>query len=493
MPASNLIAFDLGAESGRAVLGRLDGQRLALTEVHRFANVPVRMNGHLHWDLLALWRELKAGLRNAAAAARQTPLDGLGVDTWGVDFGLLGRNGEILGVPVCYRDARTDGVMDEVLARLGRRRVFEATGIQFLPFNTLFQLVAMQRCGSGLLDAAERILFMPDLLHFLLAGRTANEFSVATTSQMYDPRAGDWAWDLLRELDLPTRLLGDVVPAGTVLGPVRDEVAAECDVPPVPVITPASHDTGSAVASVPAEGDGWCYISSGTWSLMGVELAAPVINDKSLAYNYTNEGGVGGSIRFLKNIAGLWLVQECRRHWQGQGDSHDYAELTEMAAAARPFAAVLEPDHQSFLTPGEMPARIEAYCRQTGQIPPASKGEMVRTCLEGLALAYRRTLEGLEDVLGRRIEVIHIVGGGCRNGLLNQLTADACGRVVIAGPVEATAIGNVLCQAMAIGRVGSLAEARDIVRASFEVVRYEPREPGAWDQAWQRYRQLAGH
>ncbi len=485
MSATNLVAFDLGAESGRALLGKLDAGRLSLAELHRFANTPVRMNGRLHWNLPALWENLKEGLRKAAASG--APLHGLGVDTWGVDFGLLSRSGELLGLPVCYRDSRTDGILERTFQRVPRERIFQATGIQFLQFNTLFQLLAMRECRSDLLDAADRLLMMPDLLGYLFTGVAANEFSAATTTQMYDPRTKDWARDLLRELDLPAHILRPVVPSGSVLGSLSPEVARECGAAAVPVIAPAGHDTGSAVASVPAEGGDWCYISSGTWSLMGVELAAPIINDKSLAYNYTNEGGVGGSIRFLKNIMGLWLVQECRRHWLKDGREHSYADLTRMAADAPPFLAVIDPDHQPFLAPGDMPPKIERFCVRTGQMAPTDAGQFIRVCLESLALAYRRTLEGLEDVLGRRISTIHIVGGGCQNGMLNQMTADACGRPVIAGPIEATAIGNLLCQAMAIGQVESLSDARRIVRTSFPVVRYEPRDNRQWNDAYARF------
>jgi rhamnulokinase len=489
MSAKNLVAFDLGAESGRALLGRLESGHLTLTELHRFANTPCSLRSRLHWNLPALWEHLKQGLRNAATTG---PLHGLGVDTWGVDFGLLSRTGELLGLPVCYRDSRTDGILERTFQRMPRERIFQATGIQFMQFNTLFQLLAMRDARSGLLDAADRLLFMPDLLHYLFTGRAANEFSIATTSQMYDPARKDWAFDLLRDLDLPAHLLCPIVPAGTVLGPLSDDVAAECAIAPIPVIAPASHDTASAVASVPAEGADWCYISSGTWSLMGVELPDPIINEKSLRYNYTNEGGVGGSIRFLKNIMGLWLVQECRRHWIRQGHEHTYAELTAMAAQARPFLAVINPDHQPFLSPGDMPHKIEQFCSRTRQQPPVTSGEFVRVCLESLALAYRRTLEGLEDVLGRRIATIHIVGGGSQNGLLNQMTADACNRPVIAGPVEATAIGNLLVQAMAIGEVDSLDAARAIARASFPAARYEPRDSCQWNDAYTRFQAVLG-
>jgi rhamnulokinase len=419
-------------------------------------------------------------------------LAGLGVDTWGVDFGFLGRGGEVLGSPYHYRDPRTDGVMDRTFAKVPKEKIFEATGIQFMQLNSLFQILAMKEAGSSLLDAAETMLFMPDLFNFLFTGKRKSEFSIATTSQMWDPRRKAWAVGLLEELGLPTRMLPEVIASGTVLGPMRADVAAECDVKPVPVIAPACHDTASAVAAVPADGHDWCYISSGTWSLMGVELPEPVINEKSLKRNYTNEGGVGGSIRFLKNIMGLWLVQECRRQWVKEGYEHSYAELTQMAAQSRPLAALIDPDHGPFLSPGDMPGKIERFCENTAQKKPAARGEFVRTCLESLALTYRKTLEGLEEVLGRKIAVIHIVGGGSQNELLNQMTADACGRTVIAGPVEATGIGNVLVQAMAVGQVKSLADARAIVRASFPVKRYEPKDAAKWDQAYARFYDVLG-
>jgi rhamnulokinase len=389
-----------------------------------------------------------------------------------------------------YRDDRTDGVMDRVFARVPRREVFQATGLQFMQFNTLFQLYSMKEANSPALQAAASLLFMPDLFNYLLCGRQANEFSIASTSQMYDPRRRQWATDLLRQLDLPAGLLGQIVPSGTVLANLKPDVAAECGAKPAPVIAPGCHDTASAVASVPAQGDSWCYISSGTWSLMGVELDQPIVNDKALAHNYTNEGGVGGSIRFLKNIMGLWPVQECRRHWQSQGQEYSYAQLVDAALAAAPFIAVLNLDHPPFLKPGQMPEKITDYCRATRQPAPANVGQTVRTVLESLALAYRHTLQGLEEVLGRKIAVIHIVGGGCQNELLNQMTADACARPVITGPVEATAAGNILTQAMAVGQIKDLSELRSIIRNSFELKRYEPRQPAAWEKAYARYREM---
>jgi sugar (pentulose or hexulose) kinase len=484
------IAFDLGAESGRAILGTLDGKKLSLDVKHRFANPMSKINGHWHWNLQSQWEELKAGLKLASAGAGE--ISGVGVDTWGVDYGLLGSGGEILGNPYAYRDARTEGIMEKVFARVPLERIFEATGIQFMPFNTLFQLAAQKLAGSTALDAAVTILWIPDLFNYLFTGIAKTEFSIASTSQMYDPRRKEWALDLLAEMGLPTGILPEIVPSGSILGKVKKDVAEECGVEQMPVIAPACHDTGSAVAAVPAQGGNWCYISSGTWSLMGVETDRPIINDKTLKYNYTNEGGVGGSIRLLKNIMGLWLVQECRRHWKAQGNDLDYTRLTQMAAEARSFGTLIDPDHAPFLSPGQMPVKIEKFCETTRQKAPSGTGEFVRTCLESLALTYRKTLEGLEDIVGHRIEVIHIVGGGSQNELLNQMTADACGRTVVAGPIEGTSIGNILVQAMAVGQVATLADARAIVAASFTVKRYEPRETKTWDQAYTRFREILG-
>jgi sugar (pentulose or hexulose) kinase len=487
MPDRHFLAFDLGAESGRAIVGSLRNSRLTLEEKHRFPTHNGRIAGHLHWNIMALWEELKTGLRKSAHGVS---LSGIGIDTWGVDYGLIAKTGELLGNPYMYRDARTNGILERAFAKVPREEIFNATGIQFMQLNSLFQLLSMRETSSPMLDIADTLLFIPDLFNYLFTGQRKAEFSIVSTSQMYDMRKRAWATELLSKLKLPTHILPEVIPTGTLLGPIKQDVAAECGVSPIPIIAPGCHDTASAVAAVPAEGENWCYISSGTWSLMGVEIPAPIVNDKSLKYNYTNEGGIGGSIRFLKNIMGLWLVQECRRQWQKEAREHSYAELTRLASDATPFSALINPDHQPFLAPGEMPQKIEQFCKSTRQAVPSSPGEFIRTCLESLALTYRRTLEGLQDILGRRIDVIHIVGGGSQNELLNQMTADACGRVVIAGPAEATAAGNLLVQAMALGDVASLSELRSIVRESFEVKRYEPRDTTAWESAYNRFREL---
>ncbi|MBM3188492.1 MAG: rhamnulokinase [Chloroflexi bacterium] len=483
---SNYLAFDLGAESGRAVLGRLDGDRLDLSTLHRFPNGPIRIFNSLYWDVLRLYQEMVAGLRIYQHEIGE-PLESLGLDTWGVDFALLDRNDELIANPHHYRDPRTEGMLVEAFARVPREEIFAYTGIQFMEINTLYQVLAMKRRGDTALEQARTLLMMPDLFNYWLTGVKACEFSDATTSQFYDPRQGDWARALLERLDLPTHILADVVQPGSVLGPLHPAIAEAVGLQGVSVVAPACHDTGSAVAAVPASGQSFAYISSGTWSLMGVESPQPIINQNSLRFNFTNEGGVCGTIRFLKNIMGLWLVQECRRTWEAEGEELSYSEMTRMAAEAPAFGPLIEPDSHDFLRPGDMPARIQAFCQRTGQREPQSRGEIIRCALESLALKYRWVLEKLELLLGRSLDTIHIVGGGCQNELLCQLAADATQRPVVAGPVEATAAGNVLMQALARGRIASLAEGREIVRRSFEMVTYEPAPSAGWDEAYARF------
>jgi rhamnulokinase len=380
--------------------------------------------------------------------------------------------------------------MDEALRRVPRYEIYRQTGLQFMRFNTLFQLLALQRDRSPLLDVAETLLFIPDLFHFFFTGVKVNEYTDASTSQLLDPTTRQWAYGLVQQFGLPSRLLGTLVQPGTVLGPLRASVAADTGLNAAPVIAPASHDTASAVAAVPASAQTWAYISSGTWSLMGVELTQPLLSEQALAYNFTNEGGVGRTVRFLKNIMGLWLVQECRRAWERAGTAYSYEDLAKLAEAAPPFVSLVDPDDASFMLPASMPAAIAAFCQRAGQPAPAGPGATVRCALESLALCYRRVFERLEELTGRRIEVIHVVGGGSQNALLNQFTADACNRPVLAGPVEATAIGNVLVQALGLRALGSLADAREVVRRSFEVKTFEPRHPEAWQAPYARYQAL---
>jgi rhamnulokinase len=492
------LAIDLGAESGRGLLGRFDGERLALEELHRFPNGPVRLGPTLHWDILRLWDESRAALRKAASVCPQ--LDGIGVDTWGVDFGLIGKNDTLLSNPVHYRDARTDGMMDAAFALMPRERLYGITGLQFLPFNTVYQLLAMRRQGSPLLDAAETLLMMPDLFNWLLTGIRAGERTDASTTQLLDPTTRAWSDEVCSTLGLPRSILPNLVEPGVELGPLSKSVADDVGIPPVPVLTVASHDTASAVAAVPAVGASssgppdWCYLSSGTWSLLGVEVPGPVITDATRRANFTNEGGVAGTIRLLKNIMGLWLVQECRRTWARGGQELPYEVLIPRAESARPFAALIDPDDSSFLAPGDMPARIAAFCARTGQAAPHDEGSFVRCCLESLALKYRWTIERLESILGTTIRTIHVVGGGTKNALLCQFTADACGRPVHAGPIEATAIGNILMQAVGRGHLKHVADLRSVVARSFPVTVYEPRDRdrAGWDDAAGRFNALVG-
>jgi sugar (pentulose or hexulose) kinase len=486
----NFLAFDLGAESGRAMLGRLDNGKLALEELHRFLNQPVRLPDGLYWDSFRLFHDIREGLR-IAGRERKLKLEGVAVDTWGVDFGMIDALGELVANPRHYRDPRNNGAIESANALVPKAEVFRHTGLQFMQFNSLYQLHAIRRSGAPGLDIASRLLFMPDLLSYWLSGVAKNELTITSTAQFYNPAEKRWATELFEKLDIPTRILGDIVQPGARLGPLTDELGETYELAGTPVYATASHDTASAVAAVPATGDEpWCYISSGTWSLMGVELDQPIINDKVFELTLTNEIGAEGKIRFLKNIAGLWLLQECRRQWLLEGNEHSYADLAAMSAKAPAFHAVIRPDY--FLEPGRMPSRIDEYCRQTGQKPPESVASYVRTILESLALRYRQVLESLEAITGNRIATIHIVGGGSKNSALNQLVADATGRTVVAGPTEATAAGNVLVQAMGAGAVKDLREVRAIVRNSFPMESFTPNESAApeWDRAYDRFQRL---
>jgi len=485
MAARNVVAVDLGAESGRVVLGRFDGARVALQELHRFPTPPRPSDGHLRWDLGDIWSQVQTGL--AAAGREAGTVDAVGVDAWGVDYGLLGRDGELLGDPVSYRDPRTAGMVAEAIGRVGRERLYLATGIQIIEINTIFQLLAEARAGS--LDRAGRLLMIPDLFHHLLSGATVAEYTVASTTGAYDMAGGRWATELLEELDIPTHPLPEVVDAGTDLGPVR------LDLPgygPARVIAPPSHDTASAVVGVPLEGPGAAYVSSGTWSLVGVETSQPQITEAAMAANLTNEGGAYGTIRLLRNSTGMWLLQESRRQWAREGRDHSYEELVGLAAAVPSGACVVNTDHPDFVAPGDLPARVRAYCERTGQPLPADDGALVRCVLDSLALGYRRTVEDLAAVTGHPVTAVHIVGGGSRNQLLNQAVADVTGLPVVAGPVEATALGNTLVQLVALGELEDLSQAREVVRegAGPEIRRVEPSAADRLAERYGRYREL---
>jgi rhamnulokinase len=483
------LALDLGAESGRAMLGQISDGLVTLTEIHRFQNLPVRLPDGLHWDTPRLWSDIKDGI---CLAGRQVgdALVSVGVDTWGVDFGLLDRDGVLIGIPYHYRDSRTDGMYEEVFARMPREEVFAQTGIQFLILNTLYQLMSMVVHRSPAMDIADTLLMTPDLFNYWLCGSKVSEFSIATTSQCFDTARNEWAWPLLERLGIPTHIFPTVVPSGTVLGQLSPWLTEELGLSKVAVVAPACHDTGSAVAGIPAANREFAWISSGTWSIVGAELPQPVINAQALAYNLTNEGGYGPSTRFCRNVMGLWLVQQCRRTWAQQGQEHSYQELTELAAQAAPLQRIIDPDRSEFMKPGDMPARVREYCRRTHQSLPETKGEVVRCILEGIALRYRWIIERLEEVLGHRLDPIHIVGGGTKNQLLSQMAADALGRQVITGPIEATALGNIIVQAIATRHLGSLADGREVVRRSFPVNTFEPGDRSAWDDAYGRFLDL---
>ena len=468
------LAFDIGAESGRAIIGDLRDGKLTLSEVHRFANGGVRVKDSLYWDILGLWREIKNGMR---AAAQSGDVAAVGVDTWGVDYALLDQNGDLLGNPYCYRDARTDGALERVCAKLGRERIFEITGIQFMPINTLYQWAVERERNPGKVALARRCLMIPDLLHYWMTGVMANEYTIASTSQAFDARARTWSSELLEGVGMPASLFGDALMPGTKLGPLLPGVRDEAGISDATVVLVGSHDTASAVAAVPfAPGGGArAYISSGTWSLVGVEVDQPVINAQALAANITNEGGVDNKIRLLKNVMGLWLIQRCRAEWKAEGHDYSYDQITQMAHEASGFPSIIDPNDDAFLHPADMRKAIAQKCQETRQPVPSTPGEFARLIYASLAQAYRAVIEQIEGLIGQRIEAIHVVGGGSRSHILNQLTANVCQRPVIAGPVEGTAIGNVLTQAMGAGEISSLAELREVVRQSFDIVRFEPK------------------
>jgi rhamnulokinase len=485
--AKPYLAFDFGAESGRAVLATLQSGILTTEEVHRFANEPVEYGGSLHWDAPRLWFEA----RKALARLGEVELAGIGVDAWGVDYALLGESGDLLGNPYHYRDRRTEGIMEEVLGKVGKEEIYEATGIQFMPINTLYQLFVARRRTPKLLEAAKYLLTIPDLLHYWLTGNAVCEFTNATTTQMVDPLKRTWATGLMQRLELPAHLPAPIVEPGSILGTLLPDIAGHTSLAGTSVIAPACHDTGSAVAAISAR-DGTAFLSSGTWSLLGTELDSPVITPEALRLNFTNEGGVNGTTRLLKNVMGLWMLQGCRHSWTAQGQSYEYRELIEAAARATSFCHLVDPDDGSFLRPQDMLTAIDTFCTRTGQPVPREPGAYVRVVLESLAFKYRLVLRNLEQLSRTQIRQIRIIGGGSKNRLLNQLTADATGRRVLAGPAEATALGNVAIQILATGGAASLQEVRAMVDRSFPTEVFEPIETDKWDQHAERFEQYCG-
>jgi len=483
------LAVDLGAESGRVMAGIWNGKKLQLEEINRFPNGAVALGETIRWDVLRLWAEIQNGLTLAGKKFGKQIVS-VGADTWGVDFVLLNQQDEILGQPYHYRDARTRGALERTFQKVPRAEIFAQSGLQFMELNSLYQLLAWQEHSPAILDAADTLLFLPDFLHWAMCGVKKAEFTIASTSQFVHPLRRDWSLPLLKKLGLPTHFLPKIVPPGTTLGKFRKSLAERTGLVGVKVVAPPSHDTASAVAGVPTANTGkanWAYISSGTWSLMGVEVNKAALSPRALELNMTNEGGIDGTYRLLKNIMGLWLVQQCKRSFDAAGKKYDYAQLAALAAKAKPLRSIVNLNDPRFLNPPDMPKAIQEFCRETKQPIPKTEGELIRCAYESLALKYREVLGSLEALTGEPIEVIHIVGGGSQSQLLNQFAAAACQRPVVTGPVEATAMGNLLTQIRADGELGSLAEMREVVRASSSVQRYDP---AAWNEAAERFAEI---
>ncbi len=484
-----MLAIDLGASNGRAILGILKDGELTLQEVHRFSNEPVMVNGNLYWDILRLFHEIKQGIMNCVRQGHQD-ISSIAVDTWGVDFGLLDNQGNLIGNPYHYRDKRTNGMMEKLQELISKKELYKITGIEFMWFNTILQLYSMKRDNSSLLGEAKTLLLTPDLLNYFLSGAKAAEYSIASTTQLLDAHSKIWSDKIINQLNLPREIFTDIIAPGTIIGELTEELSLELGIQRIKVIAVAGHDTQSAISAIPTMDEDFAYISCGTWSLMGFESNQPIINEKSMNLSVTNEGGVGGKITVLKNIMGLWLIQECKRHWDKEGECCTFAELDDEAIHAEPFKSFVDPDDVSLIAPGDMPERIREYCRKTGQPVPETKGEVSRCITQSLALKYRMTLEKLENLLGRQLPVIHMVGGGIKDRLLCRFTAEATGRSVVAGPIEASSIGNILVQAMALGKVKDLKQIRSIVKASFPIVTYSSKDKTLWDKAYEVFKDL---
>lgn len=485
MSEHHYIACDLGADSGRVILGTLKEGKVILEEIHRFSNGVSKVHGSFRWNILRIFEHLKAGLRKVAA--KQVPIESLSVDSWGVDYVLFNQRQPMLALPYQYRDSRTDGPYASALEKVGSEQIFAETGVQFMPINTLYQLIADVEQNPDVLGIADQFLCIADYIHYLFSGVAKVEESMASTTQIYNPQTRQWSKPLIEACHLPERIFPEIVPAGCRIGTLLPAMAEETALPEIPVIATCSHDTGAAVAAVPAEGEGWAFLSSGTWSLIGVELPCPLINDAVRECNFTNEAGYGGTTRFLKNIVGLWLLQESRREWIRQGQTLSFNDLDRMAEESEPFRSLINPNAARFLKPDQMPQKIAAYCRETGQPIPETPGEVTRCIFESLALLHRQTLQKMEELTGRKITRLHIVGGGTKSALLNQYAASGTGRTVFAGPVEATACGNILIQALAMGHLSSLSELRQTVANSFPILEYQPQHAADWQRAFERF------
>ena len=479
-----VLAFDFGASSGRAIIGCFDGDKITLQEIHRFSNDPVSVGGTVYWDVLRLFHEIKQGIIKAKIAGG---FDSIGIDTWGVDFGLIDSEGKLMENPVHYRDARTVGLVDEAFKTMPKEKLYGITGIQFMELNTLFQLISLKKYRPWMLERAEKMLFMPDLFGYMLTGKMCAEYSIASTSQLIDLDKRTWSKEILAAFGIKESIFAPLVQPGTVLGELSKEICEECGVDPVPVISVCGHDTQSAITSVPCEDGDFAFLSSGTWSLFGTELDKPIVNETSMNINITNEGGFGGSTGFLKNIIGLWLIQESRRQWKREGKEYSYADLEKLALAAEPFKCFIDPDAPEFVPHGNIPERVREFCRKTGQYVPETVGEIMRCIYESLAMKYRLTFEKLRECTERDYPVIHVIGGGTKDGLLCQMTANSCDRTVKAGPIEATVMGNVAVQLMSDGSVKDIGQARKIVAASSELKTFEPADTDKWAQAYEDF------
>lgn len=492
MQPKHFVAFDLGATSGRTILGTLRDGELALKELTRFPNTILPLGGHFHWNIFSLYEHLCEGLR--AAARENVEITSAGIDTWGVDFAFVGRDGSLLGLPYAYRDPHTDGAPEEYFAKVASKaEVYGATGIQIMNFNSLYQLYAMQRDGSSQLAAADKLLFMPDALGYLLTGRMVTEYTIASTSQLLNPRTRRIEGSLLEKMNLSPDLFPEIVMPGHRIGTLHARLAAECGLGQIPIVAVAGHDTASAVAAVPAANERFAYLSSGTWSLMGIEVREPLIDEQTQRYNFTNEGGVEGTTRLLKNITGMWILEQCLRKWKAEGRDYTYPEIVKMAAEAAPFRMMIDPDDASFAAPGDMPAAIRAYCERTGQPTPADDRAMIRGIFESLALKYRLVLDRFRALAPFPIERLHVIGGGSKNDLLNQFTADSTGIPVTAGPSEATAVGNIMLQARAAGCVETLQQMRSLIARCIPTEEFLPRQNTGWDEAYDRFRTITNN
>lgn len=489
MSKLKMLAIDLGASSGRGIVGSFDGNKITLEENHRFLNEPVMVADQFTWDILRIYHEIKNSLRKCALS-NDRDIKSIGIDTWGVDFGFIDRNGRLLGNPVHYRDERNNGMPAYAATIVDPAYVYDKTGIQICDFNTLFQLLSIKKASPEVLDTAQSMLLVPDLLNYFLTGNVQTEYTIASTSQMIDARTRDWSWDIIKKFGFPEKLFSKIVMPSTKCGPVRKGVLEEVGALGANVISVASHDTASAVAAVPAKNDKFIWISSGTWSIAGTEIKEPVTSPQARACNFTNEGGIDRTIRFSKNITGLWLEQESKRQWEREGEKYGFSELSEMAAAADPFRSFIDPDDPRFSTPGNLPRRIAEYCRETGQPIPETKGEVVRCILESIAMRYRKTVDMIDDLCGEKLPAIHIVGGGTQEKQLSQFTANVCGRPVYTGPVEATALGNIITQAIAAGEIKDIWEGRQVISNSFDVLTFEPKNTEKWNEAYEKFRKV---